>query len=265
MPAPGWQKAPASEGFWVVLDASGARVSAERTSDGLAFPRGPRDRHPAPIYLGLLDGVPCWAARSNSGDESGESILPWNGTRLPDAALTIAGLARHLMQWREASVHCPACGASTSEIAGAWGRRCDSCRYEHYPRLQPAVLVLVHDGRRCLLTRRPDASQWGLVAGFVCPGESLEEAARRECLEEVGLKITGLVYAGSQPWPFPSQIMTGFYARAVSSAARPDGVEITEVCWCVADQLPQGPSQQSLARAMLDRFAESGAPSFEAP
>ena len=116
--------------------------------------------------------------------------------------------------WESTSGHCPRCGERTERIAGEWGKRCPRCRYEHYPHLHPAVIVLVRDGDRCLLARKAGwaPGRYALVAGFVDNGESLEGTVAREVKEEVGVDVTDIRYVGSQNWPFPSQIMVGFVA-----------------------------------------------------
>src|SRR3989442_1774242 len=129
------------------------------------------------------------------------------GTRLPDDLLSLGGMAMQALWWEGTSGHCPRCGEDTERLEGEWGKRCPRCRYEHYPHLHPAVIVMVRDGSRCLLARKAGwaPGRYALVAGFVDNGESLEGAVRREVKEEVGVDVKDIEYVGSQNWPFPSQ------------------------------------------------------------
>ena len=165
------------------------------------------------VYLGMYCTSPCWAAGVASGIQipvgfQWESLLPAR-TRLTDDALSLGGLALQAIHWELTSQHCPRCGARTSPMRGESGKRCLQCAYEHYPHLHPAVIILVREGDRVLLTRKSfwPKGRYGLIAGFVDVGESLEGAAEREVREEVGVEIRDFRYAGSQYWPFPSQLM----------------------------------------------------------
>ena len=121
----------------------------------------------------------------------------------------------------------------TERIEGEWGKRCPACRYEHYPHLHPAVIVMVQDGNRCLLARKAGwaPGRYALVAGFVDNGESLEGAVAREVKEEVGLDVTDIRYVGSQNWPFPSQLMVGFVARYAGGDVTIDAEELEDARW----------------------------------
>jgi NAD+ diphosphatase len=166
-------------------------------------------------------------------------------------------MAMQALHWESTSGHCPRCGVPTERIPGEWGKRCPACRYEHFPHLHPAVIVLVRDGDRCLLTRKAGwtAGRYGLVAGFVDNGESLEGAARREVKEEVGVDVDELAYVGSQNWPFPSQVMIGFVARYAGGELVIDHEELEDARWFPCDALPSRPSRHSIAGFMLDHFA----------
>jgi NAD+ diphosphatase len=186
-----------------------------------------------------------------------ETLVPMQGTRLPDDLLCLGGMAMQALHWESTSGHCPRCGVPTERIPGEWGKRCPACRYEHFPHLHPAVIVLVRDGDRCLLTRKAGwtAGRYGLVAGFVDNGESLEGAARREVKEEVGVDVDELAYVGSQNWPFPSQVMIGFVARYAGGDLVVDREELEDARWFPCDALPSRPSRHSIAGFMLDHFA----------
>ena len=189
-----------------------------------------------------------------------ETLVPMQGTRLPDDLLSLGGIAMQALWWESTSGHCPRCGERTERIAGEWGKRCPTCRYEHYPHLHPAVIVLVQDGDRVLLARKAiwAPGRYALVAGFVDNGESLEGAVAREVKEEVGVDVKDIRYVGSQNWPFPSQIMLGFVATYAGGAIAIDPEELEDARWFPADQLPTGPARHSIARFIIDNHARGG-------
>jgi len=252
-------------GRWLLVQSQGLVV----VPDGGAF-RLPEGEVPAvldgavgpPLCLGTLEGTPCWVAAvpAEAALPSGfhrETLVPMQGTRLPDDLLSLGGMAMQALHWQGTSGYCPRCGAPTERIAGEWGKRCPCCGYEHYPHLHPAVIVLVKDGDRCLLTRKAGwtPGRYGLVAGFVDNGECLEGAARREVREEVGVEVTDLRYVGSQNWPFPSQLMIGFVGRYAGGELTVDREELEDARWFPGDDLPNRPSRGSIAGFILDRYA----------
>ena len=149
---------------------------------------------------------------------------------MQDAA--VFAQARALQHWHRQHRHCGACGAETAVERGGWLRRCSGCGQEHYPRTDPAVIVAVSDGERLLLGRQANwpPRRWSVIAGFVEPGESLEQAVAREVEEETGLHVTDCSYRASQPWPFPGQLMLGFMANATPAPPR-TGDELEQARW----------------------------------
>jgi NAD+ diphosphatase len=175
-----------------------------------------------------------------------------------ESAQATKGIA--LLNWLSVSAHCGACGAPLEDdkalgfVSGA--RRCSACGRVFFPRISPAVIVLVNKGEKLLLAHNASfpAGRFGLIAGFVEAGETLEEAARRELMEETGVEVGELRYRGSQPWPFPDSLMVAFAAEWKRGEARPDGEEITELRWCEPDKLPSIPPPGSVARRLIDDF-----------
>jgi NAD+ diphosphatase len=167
-----------------------------------------------------------------------------------------------LLRWLEGARFCGACGSPLEDKeAGSedyGGRACTSCGRLHFPRISPAVIVLIRKGPRALLAHnaRFRPGFFGLIAGFVEAGETLEEAAIREAREEAGIEIANLRYVKSQPWPFPDSLMLAFTADWVSGEARPDGVEIGELRWCLPTELPEIPPKGSVARYLIDEFVK---------
>jgi NAD+ diphosphatase len=251
-------------GYWLLLQSQSLFVCEDGTS--WRVPRGPlpkafEGKVEALVRLGTYLGDPCWAGSVVPDLESApgfqrETLLPIQ-TRLTDDVLSLGGLAHQAIHWEVTSRHCPQCGERAVRMEGEWGKRCPRCAYEHYPHLHPAVIVLVRDGDRVLLTRKSfwPKGRFGLVAGFVDAGESLEGAAAREVREEVGVEIRDLQYAGSQYWPFPSQLMIAFLAGYVGGDLRVNRSELEDARWFSVRDLPDLPPKLSIARFLLDHYA----------
>lgn len=258
---------PASQsGHWLLIQNQSLLVTGDGQEAAGNLPEGPLPPAFAAkvehvVHLGAYEGTPCWAASVNPDCEvpagfRRESLLPAQ-THLATDMLSLGGLALQAIHWETTSRHCPRCGEPTAPVDGERGKRCPRCAYEHYPHLHPAVIVLVRDGGRVLLTRKAiwAKGRYGLVAGFVDAGESLEEAAKREVGEEVGVQIRDLAYIASQYWPFPSQLMVGFTAAYAGGEVRVDHNELEDARWFSVNALPDLPPKFSIARFILDRYA----------
>jgi NAD+ diphosphatase len=187
--------------------------------------------------LGLLDAAPIFAVETLTEGEVHD--LREVGHQLSDNERDIAATAAALTHWHRREPRCPRCGGPTAVINGGFGRHCERCNEDHFPRTDPAVIVAVLDAKdRLLLGSQPS---WGtrisVLAGFVETGESLEQAIHREITEEVDLELTDLRYFGSQPWPFPRSLMVGFVARAASSDICVDTEEIEFAEWFSREEL----------------------------
>ena len=171
-----------------------------------------------------------------------------------------AARERELEEWRSTNRFCGKCGSSMQPHANAAERAlvCPKCGYAAYPKLSPAVIVLVTKGNKILLQRNTHYKlrNWTLVAGFVDAGENFEDAVRREVMEEASIEVKDLRYFGSQTWPFPSNIMVGFRAEYASGELTPDGEEVVESGWFDKANLPEIPLKGSIARAMIDAWLE---------
>lgn len=216
----------------------------------------------AVLFLGTLAGVPCLACEvaANMAVPTGWRAV---GIRelfghLDDHEYSVVGYASHVLGWQRDSHFCPVCGHQLGELGEGWMRQCTNCDYIGYPLVSPAILALVHDGSNVLLVHKPGwGARFSIVAGFVEPGESLEQCVQREILEEVGVEVTDVTYVSSQPWPFPHQLMIGFTARYTGGQIRPDQTEIDQAGWFRFDQLPELPARLSLSRQLIDRWASS--------
>jgi NAD+ diphosphatase len=182
-----------------------------------------------------------------------------------DAGLLTAAVA--LGNWHATHRHCPRCGAVTEIVQAGWQRVCPEDGSSHFPRTDPAVIVLVHDGAdRCLLGRQPQWPQgrYSTLAGFVESGESAEAAVRREVAEESGVVVTDVTYRSSQPWPFPASLMLGFEARAVSGRPRTVDHELEDVRWFTRGEVGAGsvglPPPSSIAHWLITTWLARAAP-----
>jgi NAD+ diphosphatase len=254
---------PDRRGHWLVVQDQKLVVADE--GDGFRLPTGEAGFGNAlgpAHWLGTWADTPCWVAGLPKDAPvppgfHAETLVPMQGTRLPDDLLSLGGMAMQLMYWEGTSRHCPRCGAATERLEGEWGKRCPACGYEHYPHLHPAVIVLVRDGDRVLLARKSmwAPGRYALVAGFVDNGESLEGAVAREVKEEVGVDVKDIQYVGSQNWPFPSQLMIGFVAHYAGGEIAIDTEELEDARWFPCTELPTGPARHSIAGWIIEHFA----------
>jgi NAD+ diphosphatase len=179
--------------------------------------------------------------------------------------------AKALLGWHARHRFCPNCGTPTQAMQGGWRRDCPSCKAEHFPRTDPVVIMLVIAGERCVLGRSPRFAQtmWSCLAGFVEPGETIEDAVRREVLEETGIACGRVYYFASQPWPFPSSLMIGCHAEALSENIVIDRSEIEAARWFDRKELalmlgrrhPEGlttPPPVAIAHHIIRSFVEDG-------
>jgi NAD+ diphosphatase len=217
------------------------------------------------LFLGMRDDVAYFAVVVEEID-SGRT---WAALRQvgPDLSATDAGLLVHavaLAEWHQAHRFCPRCGGSLTVHSAGHVLSCDRCGRQHFPRTDPAVIMLVTDGDRALLGRQAvwPEGRYSTLAGFVDPGESLEQAVAREVAEEVGIEVSDVTYFGNQPWPFPASLMVGFFARAKTTDIDADGAEIEQARWVSRDQLRAEveagrlllPGRISISRSLIEAW-----------
>jgi NAD+ diphosphatase len=235
------------------------------------------------IFLGLDQNGSCcfaadfWRAKTPSLDQGLDRVEPlvdlWSlalQAALSPQDLAIVGEARALSAWHQVHRCCGRCGAHTRRRDGGWKRQCWACQQSYFPRSDPAVIMLISHGERCLLGRhnrfRPNF--YSVLAGFVEPGEDIEDAVRRETLEEAGVEVGQVDYVGSQPWPFPHSLMIGCRGEALTTDLKPDETELEDVRWVeredvkrmLADEHAEGlivPGRLSIAHFLIRQFAEA--------
>lgn len=222
------------------------------------------------VFLGMYRQRPAFAVAID-GDRDAPFAelgqfhdLRYLGSGLPADEANLVAHARALVLWHRAQKFCGRCGSLSRAESGGNTRLCVSpaCGVRIFPRVDPAIIVLVSDGDRCLLGRQPGwpAGRYSTIAGFVEPGESLEDAVRREVLEETDVAVDEIRYHSSQPWPFPSSLMLGFMAVAVSAGIRLNDGELEDAQWFTRKELRSGfpklPYRLSIARRLIDDWLE---------
>lgn len=250
----------ALDGLDPVLDAAGRLAWGPPAGDGET------------LFLGLDGGVPLFAPLIRT---EALGLRAWGVFRLlalmsgKDAA--IWGAARALNEWHNRHRFCGICGTATSSFRAGWGRQCPGCGAEHFPRVDPVVIMLAECEDKVLLGRQPQYPQgrYSALAGFVEPGESIEEAVARELFEEAGVAVSEVRYVASQPWPFPGSLMIACIGRAASDAIILDTRELEDAFWCdragVKAALagdPQAPFVApppfAIANTLLTRWSDGG-------
>ena len=214
------------------------------------------------LYLGRLGGVDCWASELPA-QAPAPAGLAWEGLRplfsvLDDDHFALAGRALQLLQWDRDHQFCGRCGKPTEAKREERVRVCAACKLPAYPRVAPAVMALVKRENRILLARSPHfpAGMYSALAGFVEPGESLEQCLAREVAEEVGVRIGDARYFMSQSWPFPHSLMIAFVCEYAGGEIAPQAGEIEAADWFEVLQLPKLPSKISIARRLIDAVVE---------
>jgi NAD+ diphosphatase len=237
-------------------------------------------------FLGLWNGRPVFAVDCSAaedplpllpGDMGGFTDLRAVAGLLPEGEASVLAHARGLMHWRVKHRFCGVCGSACEPRSAGNSMACAACGAQHFPRTDPAVIMLVVRGDHCLLghsTRFPTTVMYSTLAGFLEPGESLEEAVRREVFEEAGVHVGAVAYHSSQPWPFPSSIMLGFHAEALTDTITIDREELRDARWFSRAEIrePEAhgfalPRRDSIARRLIEDWLHHGvaAPGAELP
>lgn len=225
-------------------------------------------------FLGFEEGRPRFVALPLAGPHiDARSRSAWRVLPMlrPDQAALYAA-ARSLIDWHGRHPHCSMCGGLTRMAKGGWQRDCPACGTEHFPRTNPVVIMLAEQGDAVLVGRQHGwpAGNYSALAGFVEPGESIEEAVARELFEEAGVRAIDVRYVASQPWPFPSQLMIGCIARVADRTLAPDSTEIEHAMWVTREEVCAAlagdagarmacPPRFAIAHTLLSRWASNQA------
>jgi len=254
---PAWWFAIQDDNVLVRQESSGATIprSVEFVQSGLRVSR----QH----YLGQLDGCHCYAVEVPEGAPpqgmAFEGLRKIYG-RINEDLFALAGRALQIIDWDRTHRFCGRCGSETRTHTTERAKECPKCGLLHFPRLAPAIIVLVRRNQEILLARarRFTTAMYSTLAGFVEPGETLEEAVIREVKEESGVTVKDIRYFGSQPWPFPHSLMIGFTANYASGQIMLNDTENVDLGWFTVQNLPpQLPSEMSIARKLIDSFLNS--------
>jgi NAD+ diphosphatase len=247
---------------WVLVDGSSALFREDPVSGTVFLP----DPLPeglacgAPVYLGSRDDLFYYAAGVPAG-----AALPdgWHSSpvrdlygKVPESDIALASYAVRILDFDRSTAFCGRCGAKTRPLDTERARTCTACGRITYPRISPAIIVLVKKGDEVLLARSPRSPPgvYSVIAGFNEPGENLEQTVHREVGEEVGIEVRNLRYFGSEPWPFPDSLMIGFVADHAGGDIRIDNKEIEAAGWFTRSTLPPFPPRASISRALIDAW-----------
>lgn len=217
------------------------------------------------LFLGLQDGAPRFSATEQPHANARAAFDTIGLLREDEAPLFAAALS--LAWWHSRHQFCANCGAATEIERGGWSRKCPECSAQHFPRVDPVVIMLAEHEGRLLLGRQPQypPGRYSALAGFLEPGESIEAAVARELHEEAGIAVRDVTYVASQPWPFPSSLMLGCHAHALDDALTIDTTELDDARWFTRDEIAaaiagdpeasfQPPPRFAIARTLLDHW-----------
>ncbi|HEY9217826.1 MAG TPA: NAD(+) diphosphatase [Phenylobacterium sp.] len=229
------------------------------------------------LFMGLWKETAVFAVDLEGGADPAEGELQGLGRfedlrqsalRLPATEAAIAATAKQMFEWRRRHRHCASCGEPSQVVDGGWKRKCPTCNAEHFPRTDPVVIMLPFHEERCMLGRQAawPAGMFSALAGFLEPGETIEEACARELMEEAGLVAVDVKYHSTQPWPYPSSLMIGLIAQVENDQAAPDQTELSEVKWFTKEEARRliageydgaaAPGRMAIAHQLIKAWAE---------
>ncbi len=214
-------------------------------------------------YLGRLNGRPCYSAELTADASPPEGMIFQELRQLfgliDEELFRISGFAIQIMNWDQKHQYCGRCGTLTKIESNERAKICPKCNLINFPRISPAIIVAVLKDNQILLARSPRFPHklYSVIAGFVEPGETLEECVKREVKEEIGIQIKNIRYFGSQSWPFPNSLMIAFTANYADGKIKIDKTEIVDAGWFKADSLPLIPGKVSISRQLIDWFKKT--------
>ncbi|MDY9923189.1 NAD(+) diphosphatase [Methanobacterium sp.] len=254
------------DAYWFLFNSHKMLVELSDNQVKIPFLRNLEELNISPgksHYLGTFNGHPCYSGEIENEIDAPEGMVLRDLRSLYEVMdedlYLLAGRASQIANWDRTHQFCGKCGSPTVTKDDEMAKICPECGFISFTRLSPAVITaIINDGKllMALHTRTP-GNMYGLIAGFVEPGETLTEAVQRETMEEVGLKVNNINYFGSQPWPYPNSLMIAFTADYESGKIQVDGKEIIDAQWFSADELPRVPSQMSIAGELIEWYLEN--------
>ncbi len=253
-----------TQSYWFIFNSDNMLLN-QKSSLNIPFHNDLDEINLEPIrkhYLGTLEDHPCYVV------EVDPETVPYDGMEfidlrslyeiLDEDLFLLAGRAVQILNWDKNHVYCGKCGTKTETLSDENAKVCPNCGFTSYTRLSPAVITAIIKDDKILMAKHSYGlkNRYTLVAGFLEAGETLEEAVKREVMEEVGLEVKDIKYFGSQPWPFPNSLMIGFTAKYADGKIRVDGNEIVDAKWFNANEVQRFPSNMSISSDLLDWFLE---------
>lgn len=258
--------------YWFVFNQGKMLINVSNSGSRIPYLKNIEELNIFPVrtqYLGTLQGHLCYSIEVNPETEGPEGMV-FKDLRslygiLDEDLFLLAGKAFQIVNWDQTHQYCSRCGIPTNVVNGENAKICPECGFISYTRISPAIITAVLKDDKILMAhgRNFPLNRYGLIAGFVEPGETLEECVEREVMEEVGIKIKNTKYFGSQPWPFPHSLMIGFISEYESGEIHADGDEITDAKWFCVENLPELPSKMSISREIIDWYIEKISSSCE--
>jgi NAD+ diphosphatase len=250
--------------YWFIFNEDKLLIDT-KNKNKIPLTKNLQEYHISPIrtiYLGKLENYPCYAAEVEPNTLAPQKMTFENLRSaykcLDENIYLLAGRAIQIINWDKNHQFCGKCGTPTQNRDHEMAKICPKCGFMSFPRLSPAVITAIIKNDKILMAKHAyRENMYGLIAGFVEPGETLKECVERETMEEVGLKVKNIKYFGSQPWPYPHSLMIGFTAEYRSGKIKVDGKEITEARWFSSGEIPRSPSKMSIASELIDWFIEN--------
>ncbi len=258
--------------YWFVFNQDKMLINIDNSGIKIPYLKNIEELNILPVrtqYLGTLQGHHCYSVEVDPETEEPEGTA-FRDLRslykiLDEDIFLLAGKAFQIVNWDQTHQYCGRCCVPTNDVQGENAKICPECGFISYTRISPAIITAVLNDDKILLAhgRNFPPKRYSLIAGFVEPGETLEECVEREVMEEVGIKIKNIKYFGSQPWPFPHSLMIGFISEYENGEICVDNDEITDAKWFDVENLPELPSKMSISRELIDWYIKNYSGSSE--
>ncbi len=265
IPENGWPATHTGKAWWFLFRGDDLLIVMNNTRAEVPVVKDPAQLGLAPVdtlYIGMLDTIPCFSGEVTDDENPPEGMSFIRLRKLiadiDEEIFPVAGRAFQIVNWARTHRYCSRCGSKTKRKEYELAMVCEKCGFATYPRISPAVITAVVKDNAILLARahRFPPGLYSVIAGFVEPGETLEQCVKREILEETGIEVRNIRYFGSQQWPFPNSLMVGFTAEYESGEIEIDPGEIADARWFTHDSLPELPHKITIARRLIEWFLD---------